>query len=190
MIIENSIIGYGVGSIGWLWTFALLFALTLFLVSWFVHLIIWRIHRPVSYPIWLPIIFSFVPIIFISLLVLFLWYNTSFSYLMPILLSLPLYIVLSACYMGGYAGIIEYSPSAEILKAINELMPTGMPVDNLDAETLTEEALTGKRFRHLVDSGCASQEGDKLRLTAKGARFVVFCLFYRKLLFLSGEPRG
>jgi len=170
---------------------SLLVAVAVFAVSWLVHLVVWRVKRPAAYPIWLPVIFSIVPLLCAVLLWRYapnmLPVDTVFLGLM---FAAPIYAVLSSCYMGGYAGIIEYSPSAEILKAISKRMPKGMPADALEVETLSEEALTGKRVRHLLDSGCAIESHQNMRLTNKGIRFVLLCLFYRRLLCLRGEPKG
>lgn len=170
---------------------ALLFAVALFAASWLVHLVVWRVKRPAAYPIWLPVIFSIVPL----LCAVLLWKCAPATLpietaLLGLIFAAPIYAVLSSCYMGGYAGIIEYSPSAEILKAISKRMPKGMPAEALEVETLSEEALTGKRVRHLLDSGCASESNHNILLTNKGIRFVSLCLFYRRLLCLKGDPKG
>jgi predicted transcriptional regulator len=169
---------------------AMILAFGMFAASWFVHFVIWHIRRPVAYPVWLPLIFSLTPLSLIGISMFFFPGDLLGPAAAILAFSSPLYAVFSACYMGGYAGIIEYSPSAEILKAVRSRMPQGMPADNLEVETLTEEALTGKRIRHLVHSGCATMENGEIRLTPKGRRFMAMNLFYRKLLLLKDEPKG
>lgn len=169
---------------------ALTTAVGLFFIAWCVHLIVWRVRRPVAYPLWLPVIFAITPVFCVLLFWSAVPVDMRQQALLCLVFALPVYAVLSACYMGGYAGIIEYSPSAEILKAVRGRMPKGIAADRLEVPTLSEEALTGKRIRHLLDSKCAVRKADEITLTAKGVRYVKLSLFYRQLLFLRGEPQG
>jgi hypothetical protein len=169
---------------------ALYLGLGLFTACWLVHVVIWRVHRPEAYPIWLPVIFVGLPLIVTALIVVFQ---------VPLLRSLDrftstagflLYLSISACYMGGYAGVIEYSPSAEILRVVSASMPEGVPVKSLNVVSLSEEALTGKRIRHLLQSGAVQADNHLLRLTGRGRSIVLACLIYRRIFGLREEAKG
>lgn len=169
---------------------SLALALCLFALSWLVHALIWRIRLPAAYPVWLPIIFSVTPLVCVLLGWFWLPKEYSSAAVICFLFAVPVYVVISGCYMGGYAGVIEYSPSAEILKVVRKHMPGGLPTDLLQVDTLSEEALTGKRIRHLLKSNCAEQIGEEVALTDKGRRLIDLCMAYRQLLCLKGEPQG
>src|ERR1700749_4857251 len=100
-------------------TSTIAFGLSLGLVSfglgWILHFIIWRIKRPEAYPIWVPLV------MFAGFAVGATGYlnhfgSATFSGNVEVLGSaLLLHAVLTVGYLMGYAGIIEYSPSAEVL---------------------------------------------------------------------------
>ncbi len=169
---------------------ALLLGLGIFASCWFLHVIVWRIHRPAAYPIWLPIVFVLVPIAAVMALATS---DVQFPFLQDlptVLAAFLLHFAISACYMGGYAGIIEYSPSAEILRVVKAAMPAGIAPDELEVPSLTEQALTGKRIQHLMDSGMAVEADGNLTLTDKGAGVVRLCQFYRNVFGLKEPPKG
>ncbi len=172
-------------------TTALLLGLSMFAACWLLHVVIWRIHRPTAYPIWLPIIFLFVPLGAI-LAVDFTRGGLPFGCSAPTAVAaFFLHAVIAACYMEGYAGIIEYSPSAEILRVVQANMPHGTPLESLHVSTLSEEALTGKRIRHLLTSRMIRLENGALRLTPRGQAVVNLCLAYRAVFgLLHVEAKG
>src|ERR1043166_3363692 len=160
-------------------TTALLLGLSIFAICWLLQFVIWRIHRPAAYPIWLPIIFLLVPLGGI-LTVGFTRGGSPFGCSAPTTIAaFFLHTVIASCYMGGYAGIIEYSPSAEILRVVQANMPHGTPLESLHVSTLTEEALTGKRIQHLLTSRMITVENGALRLTPRGRAVVNLCFAYR-----------
>lgn len=148
---------------------------------------VWRIRRPVAYPIWLPVIFFAVPAVLASAL-LFLW-PIPFD-LLPVVMAFLLHSVIAACYTCGYAGIIEYSPSAEIMRVVQSNMPEGTPQETLQVTSLSEESLTGKRVRHLLASGMINCDSGLLMLAKRGRYVVVACLVYRSIFGIQEEARG
>lgn len=171
-------------------TSALLLGLGMFAACWLLHVVIWRIHRPEAYPVWLPIIFVVMPVsVFLGFRVI----TGSFPFASTtpaVVAAFLLHVWLSGCYMGGYAGIIEYSPSAEILRVVRANMPQGTPLDTLHVSSLSEDALTGMRIRHLLDSRMITIEDGKLRVTPRGQVVVNVCIVYRAVFGLSEEAKG
>lgn len=142
------------------------------------------------YPVWLPVIFIAVPFAGAILIhfssVKLPWSPDLFTAATAVLLHLSL----AACYLAGYTGVIEYSPSAEILRAISSRMPEGVPLESFEVTTLSEEALTGKRIQHLFDSRLVTGQPGVLRLTRRGRQAVRLCLAYRRLLGIKEKAKG
>jgi hypothetical protein len=160
----------------------LLLAIVSFGLGWILHFIIWRIKRPEAYPIWVPLI------LFLGFAIAASVYWTGFrsaiwSENVEVLVSaLLLHAVLTVGYLMGYAGIIEYSPSAEVLYAVADY-PEGVSENDLDVTSVTDEFLVGKRLGHLLAAGMVRQNGDRFSIEPAG-RFVVKCtILYRRMLF-------
>ncbi len=161
-----------------------------FVLAGFTHLVIWRIRRPLAYPIWLPAIFVGIPLLvsLAGVIVLAVYPDLPFfGHCIAEAIRNPwslaagfaLHLALSACYTCGYAGIVEYSPSAEILQAVEKHMPRGIEPERLEVASLSEQALTGKRFQHLLASKMILADGEQLKLTPAGQRVVDFWKRYR-----------
>ena len=135
----------------------LLLGLGSFVFGWILHFIIWRIRRPEAYPIWLPLI------LFLAFAIAAAIYLTNFasavvSETVEVLLSaLLLQTVMTVGYMMGYAGIVEYSPSAEVLYEVASY-PDGVNENDLNVTSLTDEFLVGKRLNHLVAARMIRQD--------------------------------
>lgn len=169
---------------------SLALGLGLFVAAWIVHAVVWRVRRPLAYPIWLPAIFISTPIgICLASLLVTAWNPqlAASAYIADFIITAPwitvaglmLYFAIAACYTCGYAGIVEYSPSAEILQAVEKHMPHGIEMNELEVPSLTEQALTGKRIYHLMASRMIEQAGSRLFLTQNGKRVVGFWNLYR-----------
>lgn len=173
---------------------ALFGGLTTFASCWLLHLIMWRIRRPKEYPIWMPVIFWLTPavgsVVWLGghgrLAILLQPAGDGFAWIAAALL----HGVLSLCYMCGYAGVIEYSPSAEILLVVRQAMPEGVMIESLEVDSLTEYALTGKRIEHLLGGRMIDRKGENLRLTRTGSAVLFICKMYRLLFGIQGEGRG
>ena len=92
-----------------------------FVLAGFTHLVIWRIRRPLAYPIWLPAIFVGIPLLvsLAGVIVLAVYPDLPFfGHCIAEAIRNPwslaagfaLHLALSACYTCGYAGIVEYTP--------------------------------------------------------------------------------
>ena len=168
---------------------ALFIGVGTFVYCWLLHFVFWRIHRPEAYPIWLPAIFFGGP------LVTMLWFALISSDLPRVDVSTVvaagmLHLVISSCYICSYAGIVEYSPSAEILRVVQSHMPDGIELESLKVTSLSEEALTGKRIRHLHVAGMTEDSYGILRLSTRGRLVVALCHTYRRVFGLTEEARG
>jgi len=163
-------------------SFGLLLGLVSFVLGWILHFIIWRIKRPEAYPIWVPLI------LFLGLAVATTVYLTNFGSAtftenVEVLASaLLLHAVLTVGYMMGYAGIIEYSPSAEVLYAVASY-PDGVSESELNVPTVTDEFLVGKRLSHLVSAGMVREHNDRFSIEPVGRFIVKFTIVYRRMLF-------
>lgn len=170
---------------------ALVLGIGLFGVCWLIHVALWRIRRPQGYLIWLPAIFLGLP--FLTTVTLLLGGVISAEWRACPEIWLPaaaLHLLISACYTCGYAGLTEYSPSAEVLKVVQQHMPEGVGVDDLRVTAFTEHSLTGKRLEHLVLSGMVTIRDNRVWLTGAGRRSVALCKCYRKLTGVSEYGAG
>jgi hypothetical protein len=93
-------------------------------------------------------------------------------------------------YISCYAGLIEYSPSAEIVIEVLKRMPRGVPLDELRITTLTDESLVGKRVQHLLRARLIVEDAGSLIPTLLGSSIVKVTVFYRKLLLQSPFGEG
>jgi hypothetical protein len=165
---------------------ALFFGIATFASCWMVHVIAWRIHRPQGYLLWLPAIFVALPLLVLSALMLSGLMSREML-LSPAHWLAPamLHLLISACYTCSYAGLTEYSPSAEILKVVRDHMPDGVAIDDLHIKSFTEHSLTGKRLDDLVISGIIDIREGRVWLTAAGHQANDMCRTYRKLTGVS-----
>jgi hypothetical protein len=167
----------------------LLLGLTSFVLGWILHFLIWRIKRPEAYPIWLPLIL-FLGFAVATAVYLTNFGGATFSENVEVLASaLLLQTVLTAGYLMGYAGIIEYSPSAEVLYAVASY-PGGVREQDLDVSSLTDEFLVGKRLDHLVSAGLVRQSKERFSIEPIGRFIVKFTIVYRRMLFEPPFGKG
>lgn len=155
----------------------------------FIQCVIWRIFKPKHYLFVIPAIFFGIPIAFCL-----------FSYLSPcgyfltsdrdfLVYAGILYSLIVACFTGGFAGIVEYSPSAEILRAVSKY-PEGIAPSLLEVNSLGESALTGKRIRHLLLNNLIAIDGERMVLTSRGRRSVWVCELYRLIFGIKQSAQG
>ena len=157
--------------------------------GWVMHFIVWRVKIPEAYPLWIPGIF----------LTTFFCYAFLYFYLSPLAFSqkclwlsfvvIP-YGLMAVAYFMAYAGIIEYSPSVEILLEIRSHMPQGVDINNIKVKTLPEDMLIDLRLKHLVDSGMVHKFKSTYQITPKGIRFKKILIWYRKILFVNFAGQG
>ena len=162
--------------------FGLLLGLVSFGLGWILHCIIWRIKRPEAYPIWVPLI-MFVGFAVAAWVYLNYFDGVTLADNIEVLASaLLLHAVLTVGYLMGYAGIIEYSPSAEVRYA-GASYPDGVSEKDLNVTSVTDEFLVGKRLSHLVAAGMVRQHNDRFSIEPSGRMVVNFTIFYRRMLF-------
>ncbi len=170
---------------------ALFWALATFGACWLVHLGVWRIRVPKGYLVWLPVIFWLLPLAGTALF----WAawdtmpRTETGWVEWILAAM-LHLTVSSCYICGYAGITEYSPSAEVLLAVREFMPQGVPVNELHVRSFTEYDLTGRRVEDLRASGLVTVRDGRLSVTRLGAFALALSRVYRVLVGVEPIGRG
>lgn len=172
----------------------LLVGLATFAACWLLHLIQWRIRRPAAYPIWLPAIFLGVPV----LLHAAAWSVPGIAAAAQSAAgsvcnwwgAMLIHFLLTCCYVCGYAGLIEYSPSAEVLMVVRRRMPEGLPVGELRVDSLSEYALTGKRIDETVHARMAREQDGRLALTGPGRLVFAGCRVYRVLFGVSPDGDG
>ena len=168
---------------------AMLLSLSAVAACWILHVVVWRIRRPDGYLLWLPAIFFGIPYLclFAALGSRSIAWRTHGILLWA---AAILHGLICVCYIFQYTGIIEYSPSVEILKFVRSRMPEGVKISEIDAPTLSEEALTGKRVRHLLASTLLEEADGVLCLTGRGRALLKAYALYRTLLFLPRTGRG
>jgi hypothetical protein len=150
----------------------------------------WRLLRPKRYLVWVPLLFlvaGFLVAAFLTLASPVIVETLSDE---QIVAACMLYGMIVTCYTGGFAGVVEYSPSAEILREVSA-HHDGVRQEDLNVRTLSESALTGKRIRHLLRNGLITiGEDGELALTASGRRVVAGCLLYRTIFGLKERAVG
>jgi hypothetical protein len=170
---------------------ALFWGLATFGACWLMHWCVWRIRVPKGYLIWLPAIFWLLPLAGTALF----WVagdnlpRTETAWFGWILAAL-LHLAVSSCYICGYAGITEYSPSAEVLLAVREHMPRGVPVNELCVRSFTEYCLTGQRIEDLRASRLVAVHDGRLRVTRRGGFALALSRVYRVLVGVEPTGRG
>ena len=168
---------------------ALLTAISLLGLGWLIHFLIWRIKRPEAYPYWIPAIFIATFLGYLSYLYFNGRLNSLNDYYWILLVLLP-YGLMAITYFMAYAGVIEYSPSVEILLEIKKHMPGGIKKSELVVTTLPEDMLTNLRVAHLLESKMIERLGDQYQITNRGNKFKRLLMTYRKLLGLHFPGEG
>jgi hypothetical protein len=171
--------------------YSLVSGIGVFSCCWIMHLLVWRIHRPAGYLLWLSLLFLAIPLAILALLSLASRFGAlaALDVLSPDAIGAALlHGILTCCYVCGYAGIAEYSPSAEVLLAVQEHMPDGIAPEALRVRSFTEYSLTGKRVDHLLGCGMLVRSGDHITLTKSGRFAASICRGYR--VFLGVDPVG
>jgi hypothetical protein len=139
---------------------ALIKGLGLFAFAVVVHVVAWRIRRPVSYGQWLP-----------SLVAIFIvlaggagavWASGRIELAAMLLLHWSLSVV----YIIGYTLLSAFSPSIELLKLLDR-SPAGLAIAEMNLPFL-ENALSGDRIANLSAAHLVVESSGMLRLGSKG----------------------
>jgi hypothetical protein len=146
-----------------------------------LHVIIWRIRRPESYRVWLPML----TVIFLVAGPAIAWKFTRTSSTEEFVAVLLLHGAVSCVYIIGYTLLSSFSPSIEILKLLDR-SPSGLRREEIRLPYL-DVALGGNRVVTLVHDGMIQADGDRVRLGSGGQLIATLVLFYRHTI---GMPDG
>ena len=154
-----------------------------FIISFLMHLMIWRSLRPVKHLFWLAFIFIILPILIYILLAYFGYFRLSIK---NIFFIVPWHLALSAAYIMSYPAIHAECPSFKIILAVRASMPKGMSAKAIN-DIFSEEKLLTDRFEDLINDNFVFKKDGKWAVSLKGRLLLVCFSVYRKLL---GLPMG
>jgi hypothetical protein len=160
---------------------AIVEAAMLFVSALALHVVIWRVKRPETYRVWLPLLV----VIFLVAAPLIGWKLTRTATVPEFLAVLLLHGAVSCVYIIGYTLISSFSPSIEILRLL-ERHGSGLRREEIKLGYL-DQALGGNRVVTLVNDGMIHADGDRVRLGSSGRLIATLVLFYRHLI---GMPDG
>ncbi len=159
-------------------------AAALFAACLALQVLLWRVKRPESYRVWLPLLVA----IFFVAAPIAEWRLTRTVSTAELLAVLLLHGALSGVYVIGYTLIAAFSPSIELLKLLDRT-PGGLRRDELRLPYL-ETALGGNRAVTLVSDGMIVADGDRVRLGSRGLLVAKLALFYRHTIGLPDGAGG
>lgn len=173
----------------------LIIGLILFVASQVVHIVIWRVFSPKAYPIWLPIIFTFTPLLLFSVLHLLVLGGIApmelNGHLYLLLASaFVMHLALSGMYIHMYPGIVFFSLSLEIIKLLAENEEQGLSMEKIDLPVFSEANAIDMRINHLMESGMIEGDSNHLMLTNKGRSVAKVIYGFRRVLGLPGVGKG
>jgi hypothetical protein len=165
-----------------------------FLCTVCLHIVVWRIHRPLHYRVWVP-----------ALLGIFVVGGGLAAAVLVAALTLPgdavvggpvvewcaialLQTAVGIVYTFGYTLLLVGSPSLLILERL-ATAPAGLRVDDVGLP-MTADDLVGLRVDDLTRSGMITLDARARQLTAKGRRLTAWVLFYRHLVGLPDGEGG
>ena len=149
-----------------------------------LQIVIWRVRRPDSYRVWLPLLVA----IFLLAGPAAEWRMTNTQSSSELLAVLLLHAAASCVYIIGYTLLASFSPSIEILKLLDRA-PSGLRRDEIRVPHL-ETALGGNRVVTLVEDGMILADGDHVRLGPRGRVLARLVLFYRHAIGLPDGAGG
>jgi hypothetical protein len=156
-------------------------AAALFAACLLLHVVIWRVRRPETYRVWLPLLVA----IFLAAGPMAAWRWTRTGTAGELMAVLLLHGALSAVYIIGYTLVSSFSPSIEILRLL-ERSPSGLRREEIRLPYL-DTALGGNRVETLVRDGMIQAHGDRVTLGGGGRVLATLVLLYRHTI---GLPDG
>ncbi len=165
-----------------------------FLACLALHVAIWRVWRPVGYRAWLP---ALVVTFLVGGSLLARWILASrlgapddptVDRRVALAAVLLLHGSASGVYIIGYTLVSAFSPSIEILKAL-DAAPDGLRRTEIDVPFL-RRAVGGDRVRNLLTEGMLQTDGDGVRLKGHAATLAQLALWYRHAIGLPDETGG
>jgi hypothetical protein len=156
----------------------LILGLTIFLVGFFIHVIIWKLTIPKKQTKSLILIFLITILVFLGLFVAFgrLWNVNTVQFLHSTLLV----TTLTLAYITTYSALEVDSPSLVITMYISKA-DNGLSEDALN-NIMPNDLLVVPRINDLVRDNLIRESKGKYQLTQFGARFIGIIIFYRNLL--------
>lgn len=157
-------------------------------LAFVIHLIVWRIRVPKRQTKTLLQIFF--AVLILGLLVLqntpsALGFSPLDSFAEYLHISL-FFISITLAYMITYSALEADSPSLVMIMTIARAGSDGLSKEAFE-HSMNDDLLVKPRIRDLILDQMAYLEGDKYRVTVKGALFARIFIFYRKLL---NAPKG
>lgn len=149
-----------------------------------LHVIIWRVRRPESYRVWLPLLAA----IFLAAGPMVEWRLTTTHETAALLAVLLLHASMSCVYIIGYTLLSSFSPSIEILKLLART-PGGLRREEIRLPYL-DTALGGNRVVTLVQDGMIHADGDRVSLGSSGRLLANLALLYRHAIGLPDGAGG
>lgn len=166
----------------------LLGGLGLFTLCQLAHIAVWRVRVPRAYPLWLLGVFVALPTLGLGGWLGWLALSGSPLWGRDLLVSAfgayVLHGALSGVYAIAYPGVIHFSPTVEIVKAIAAGMPRGVTAGELDLPLFTPDNMFGMRLENLLKAGMIERRDGRLVPTPKGARIARVFVLFRRLLGL------
>ena len=152
----------------------LLYGLSLFILAFGIHLIIWKVHLPQHQSkaiMWIFLGTFFLGVPFTPLV-------HSFFELGHVFL---LFLSLTLAYLITYSAMEADSPSLVIIRKIAEAMPSGLAKQDLERQ-LTDDILILPRIKDLLRDNLVVANGEKLQLTPQGRTLITIFVIFRALL--------
>lgn len=163
--------------------------LALFVFCQLAHIVVWRIRVPENYPYWLLGVFVALPTLLVGGWLLWLvgvsGAPLTQESVVPALGAYVLHGALSGVYAIAYPGVIHFSPTVELAKAIAAAGPHGAAPEELDMPLLTPQNMRGMRVENLLRAGMIVERGQGFSTTAKGARVASVFVAFRRALSLD-----
>lgn len=157
-----------------------------FILALVMHILIWRVIKPVKHLIWLAIIFVILPLIAYAIVfyLSFLFYKERFIASAPNVGFIVLWhIALSGTYIMTYPVSQAKCPSFKIMLAVSASMPKGITALDIN-DIFSKDILLTDRVDDLIDEGFIYIKDNKYNLTFKGNLLASSFIFYRHLLSL------
>ncbi len=169
----------------------LLIGITLFLLAFMVHVIIWQIKVPEKQKT--ALLVTFIAILISGLIGIKMgnhlypsqWFWTPDNLVEYLHIGL-FFLSLLFLYVSVYTAVEADSPSLKTIVRVYEAGEAGVTLDKL-IEYFNGERFLRSRLHHLIKDGMLSYDGQHYTLTATGTHFLRVCVYWRKLLGMTGD---
>jgi len=169
----------------------LFIGITLFTLAFIVHIIVWKIKVPERQKT--ALLVTFVAVLISGLIGVkvgnyfyppqFFWApNSPVEYLHIGLFFLSLLFL----YVSVYTAVEADSPSLKTIVRVYEAGEAGVTLNKL-IEYFNGERFLRSRLHHLIKDGMLSYDGQHYTLTATGTNFLRVCVYWRKILGMTGD---